>query len=102
LIFFLELAFDGSVEHPTRWRVENSWGDKNNKGYGVMTDRWFDEFVYQIVVDRNILSESHQVDLAKSPVRKIPILCIILNICIDCSSCMGSNGFSSHLRINFP
>ena len=63
------LAYDGlDANTPTKWRVENSWGDKNNKGYGVMSDAWFDEFVYQIVVDRSILSELHRSQLDQSPV----------------------------------
>lgn len=38
---------------PVRYRVENSWGpDPGNKGYFVMTDAWFDEFVYQVVVPK--------------------------------------------------
>jgi bleomycin hydrolase len=61
-------AFDGPQECPTRWRVENSWGDKNNKGYGLMTDAWFNEFMYQIVVEKDILSEEHQKNLQESPV----------------------------------
>lgn len=29
---------------PVRYRIENSWGDVNgDKGYYVMTDKWFDE-----------------------------------------------------------
>jgi bleomycin hydrolase len=29
---------------PQRYKVENSWGENNGeKGYFVMTDRWFDE-----------------------------------------------------------
>lgn len=35
---------------PTRWRVENSWGEYgSHKGYYVMTDAWFDEYVFQVV-----------------------------------------------------
>ena len=35
---------------PLKWRVENSWGSGAGKGgYFLMTDAWFDEFVYQIV-----------------------------------------------------
>eukprot|EP00475_Leptophrys_vorax_P002660 TRINITY_DN11496_c0_g2_i1.p1 TRINITY_DN11496_c0_g2~~TRINITY_DN11496_c0_g2_i1.p1 ORF type:complete len:469 (+),score=132.69 TRINITY_DN11496_c0_g2_i1:170-1576(+) len=60
-------AFDGPPEQPTRWRVENSWGDKNNKGYGLMTDAWFNEFMYQIVVDEDLLSEEHQKCLHETP-----------------------------------
>ncbi|PFH49774.1 hypothetical protein AMATHDRAFT_62530, partial [Amanita thiersii Skay4041] len=38
---------------PIRYKVENSWGDKaGNRGYFVMTDAWFDEFVYQVVVPK--------------------------------------------------
>ena len=36
--------------HPTKWRVENSWGsDAGKGGYFLMTDAWFDEYVYQVV-----------------------------------------------------
>lgn len=36
---------------PVRYRVENSWGpDRGDKGYMVMSDKWFDEFVYQVVI----------------------------------------------------
>ena len=41
---------------PNRWRVENSWGpDAGRDGYYTMTDRWFDEYTYQIVVNRKYL-----------------------------------------------
>lgn len=43
---------------PTRWRVENSWGKEPGKdGYYVMTDDWFNEYMYQVVVNRKYLSE---------------------------------------------
>jgi len=41
-----------------KWRVENSWGDKvGSKGYFIMTDKWFDEFNYEVVVDKKYVSE---------------------------------------------
>lgn len=38
---------------PTRWKIENSWGDKNGeKGYYVCSDSWFDQYVFQAAVER--------------------------------------------------
>jgi len=53
-----ESARDEAKMEIARWRVENSWGDKKgNKGYVMMTDEWFDEFVYQVVVEKEILPQ---------------------------------------------
>ena len=42
---------------PIKWRVENSWGTKlGDKGYMVMADRWFDEFLYEVMVSKKHLS----------------------------------------------
>ena len=41
---------------PTKWRVENSWGNKGgDKGYHIMTDKWFDEYNYEVVVHKSCL-----------------------------------------------
>ncbi|KPV44593.1 aminopeptidase C [Alicyclobacillus ferrooxydans] len=40
-----------------RWKVENSWGkERGSEGFFVMSDKWFDEYMYQIVVNRKYLS----------------------------------------------
>ena len=53
----VHLESDGGLEKSVRWRVENSWGDENgDKGYYSMTDAWFDEFMYQVVIDKSLVS----------------------------------------------
>ncbi|CUM66488.1 uncharacterized protein PRCAT00004154001 [Priceomyces carsonii] len=43
---------------PIRWKIENSWGDEvGKKGYFLMTDRWFDEYVLQIVSEKKYVSK---------------------------------------------
>ncbi len=44
-------------DRPNRWKVENSWGKENGKdGYYVMSDKWFDEYVYQIFVKKEFVN----------------------------------------------
>ena len=44
--------------NPVKWRVENSWGKKGgNKGYHIMTDDWFDEYNYEVVVHKDFISK---------------------------------------------
>lgn len=53
-------------DQPTKWKVENSWGDKpGDKGYFVMSDDWFDEYVYEVVVQNKYLQEEDKRVAAK-------------------------------------
>ena len=54
---------------PTRWKVENSWSEKSGqKGYYLMTDEWFDEYNYQIVVNRKYLTPEMQKAFEQEPI----------------------------------
>ena len=45
-------------EKYVRYQIENSWGSNSGKkGYLVMTDSWFSEFVYEVVVDKSHVAE---------------------------------------------
>ena len=40
----------------TLWLLENSWGDSaGHEGYLIMTDRWFDEYGFRLVVHKKFL-----------------------------------------------
>ena len=52
-----------------RYRVENSHGDdKADKGYLIMTNDWFNEYLYEVVVDRKFLSKDVLAVLDQEPI----------------------------------
>lgn len=55
---------------PRRWRVENSWGEEKcgRKGFFVMNDSWFDEYMFEISVRRNALPKHLQKALELPPI----------------------------------
>lgn len=58
---------------PIRWKVENSWGcEAGQDGYYVMSDSWFEEYMYQIVVNRQYLSADQRSALEHGPVELEP------------------------------
>ena len=66
----VDLNEDGTAN---RWRVENSWGEEpGDKGYYMMTDDWFDEYMYQVVVHKKYLTAEEQAEYAGTPIELEP------------------------------
>lgn len=66
----VDLDDDGQ---PIKWRVENSWGDKvGKKGYHIMSDSWFDEYLFEIVIDKKYLLDEVLKIYEKEPVKLSP------------------------------
>ena len=43
-------------EKPVKWQVENSWGkEAGHQGYLTITDEWFDEYFFRVVVLKEFL-----------------------------------------------
>lgn len=58
---------------PDRWRVENSWGKEAGvEGYYVMTDDWFTEYTYQVVVHKKYLTDQQRAELDQAPIELEP------------------------------
>ena len=58
---------------PTKWKIENSWGDENGKkGYYIMSDSWFKKYTYQAVVKKCYLSEEELKAYEAEPIHLKP------------------------------
>lgn len=63
----------GEDGEPTRWRVENSWGEEHGKkGYDIASAAWFDEYVYQVVVDKKYLTPEELAAYESEPIELAP------------------------------
>lgn len=54
---------DGDPSKVRKWKVENSWGEfagSIDPGYLLMTDAWFRQYGYEVVVDIDVLDEKTQ------------------------------------------
>ena len=61
------VSFKG--DEPRKWKIENSWGkDRAKDGYYIMSNTWFDQFVYQAVVDKKYLNEEELKALKEKPI----------------------------------
>lgn len=63
----VDLGKDGK---PVKWMVENSWGAQSGyQGHLIMTDRWFDEYMFRLVVETKYVSEKVKELLKQKPIR---------------------------------
>lgn len=57
-------------ERPLKWQFENSWGPKaGHDGYMTFTDRWFDEYMFRLVINKRYLDEKSRKAARTKPVR---------------------------------
>lgn len=54
---------------PIKWMVENSWGTAGYNGHLIMTDEWFNEYMFRLVVETKYVPEKISNLLKRKPVR---------------------------------
>lgn len=52
-----------------KWMVENSWGPGANAGHLIMTDKWFDEYMFRLVVNKKYITDKVKEVMKQKPVR---------------------------------
>lgn len=54
---------------PKKWMVENSWGPGANAGHLIMTDQWFNEYMFRLVVNKKYITDKVKEVLKQKPTR---------------------------------
>jgi bleomycin hydrolase len=58
---------------PLKWKVENSWGASYGyKGCLIMTNRWFNEYMFRLVVNKKYVSSQLLSEFDQKPVEVMP------------------------------
>ena len=64
------IAVDIVDGKPVKWMVENSWGPASGyKGCLIMTDEWFDEYMFRLVVEKKYVPADVLEMLNQTPVQ---------------------------------
>ena len=64
------MAVDIKDGKPVKWMVENSWGAANGyQGHLIMTDQWFNEYMFRLVVEKKFATPKVLEVLKQKPVR---------------------------------
>ena len=51
------VAVDIKNEKPVKWLLENSWGESGFEGHLIMTDEWFSEYMFRVVIHKKFINE---------------------------------------------
>ena len=62
------IAVDIKDGKPVKWKVENSWGDTGG-GNIIMTDDWFNEYMFRLVLEKKYVPEDVLKLLNEKPIR---------------------------------
>lgn len=64
------IAVDILDGEPVKWLVENSWGPSSGyKGCLIMTDEWFNEYMFRLVVEKKYVPQDVLKMLEQTPVQ---------------------------------
>lgn len=59
--------------NPKKWKVENSWsGEWGQKGCLIMTNDWFNEFMFRLVVNKKYVSDKMMKQYDQKPIMVMP------------------------------
>lgn len=63
------IAVDLKDGKPVKWMVENSWGAASGyQGNIIMTDEWFDEYMFRLVVEKKYVPADVMAKMSQKPI----------------------------------
>ena len=66
----VDIDADGKA---VKWKVENSWGPNHGQGgYLIMTDRWFREYTFRLVVNKQYVPQDIMKQFEQKPIMVMP------------------------------
>lgn len=66
------VAVDLQNDKPVKWLLENSWGNTGFEGHLIMTDEWFNEYMFRMVIHKSYIDEETIKVLDQDPIMLPP------------------------------